>query len=72
MFLVGGGILAHGIPWLEHRITDMAELGAGFAGTEIVRAAMTPILANLVVGLVAGALAVVTVDLAQRARSAIR
>jgi len=72
MFLVGGGILAHGIPWLEHWITDIAELRAGVAGMELVLAAMTPILANLVVGLVAGALAVVTADLAQRARSAIR
>jgi hypothetical protein len=72
MFLVGGGILTHGIPWLQHQITDIAELAEGIAGTELVLAAVTPILANLVVGLVAGALAVVTVDLAQRARSAIR
>jgi uncharacterized protein len=72
MFLVGGGILAHGIPWLEHRITDIRELGAGIEGVELVLAAMTPMLANLVIGLVAGALAVAIFNLAQKARSAVR
>jgi hypothetical protein len=70
MFLVGGGILAHGIPWLEHRITDISELGVG--GTELLVAAMTPLLANLVIGLVAGALAVAVAELAKKARSAVR
>jgi hypothetical protein len=58
MFLVGGGILAHGIPWLEHGITSIAEIGPDVAGMERVLAVLTPLLANLVVGLVAGALAV--------------
>jgi len=66
MFLVGGGILAHGIPWLEHRITDIAELEVG--GMQLVFAAMTPLVANLVVGVVAGALAVVIVELAKKLR----
>ena len=67
MFLVGGGILAHGIPWLEHRITDIAELEAG--GMELVLAAMTPLVANLVIGVVAGALTVAIVELAKKVRS---
>jgi hypothetical protein len=66
MFLVGGGILAHGIPWLEHWIKSVAELRMDHAGTELVLAAMTPILANLVVGVVAGAIAVVVVTLAKK------
>jgi len=66
MFLVGGGILAHGIPWLEHRITDIAELEVG--GMQLVFAAMTPLVANLVIGVVAGALAVVIVELAKKLR----
>jgi predicted DNA repair protein MutK len=70
MFLVGGGILAHGIPWFEHRITDLRELEAG--GMEFLLEAMTPLVANLVIGAVAGALALVVVELAKKARSAIR
>jgi len=70
MFLVGGGILAHGIPWFEHRITDLRELEAG--GMESVLAAMTPLVANLVIGFVAGALALMLVGLAKKTRGAIR
>jgi uncharacterized protein len=63
MFLVGGGILSHGIPWLEHPIKGLAgRLAAGNAW-EVALAAITPLLANLAVGLVAGALAVLAVTL---------
>jgi predicted DNA repair protein MutK len=67
MFLVGGGILAHGIPWLEHRITDITELDAG--GMDFLVGAMTPLVANLVIGTVAGALAVLVVELAKNVRA---
>ncbi len=70
MFLVGGGILAHGIPWFEHRITDLRELRSSRHG--ILLDAMTPLVANLVIGAVAGALAMVLVALAKKTRSAIR
>jgi uncharacterized protein len=66
MFLVGGGILAHGIPWLEHWITSFAGFGTGVAGMELALAAMTPIVANLVVGCIAGAIAVVLVTLSKK------
>jgi len=65
MFLVGGGILSHGIPWIDHWIKGIAHRD-GLSGLEAVLAAMTPILANLAVGLVAGAIAVVIVGLARR------
>jgi predicted DNA repair protein MutK len=67
MFLVGGGILAHGIPWFEHRITDLRELDAG--GLEFLLHAMTPLVANLVIGTVAGALALLVVELVKKVRS---
>ena len=51
MFLVGGGILAHGIPGVEHFIHDV-EVKAGFPGAGIV----VPNLANALVGVVAGGL----------------
>ena len=70
MFLVGGGILAHGIPWLEHWIEGVAAQAAGLSGMGAVLAALTPLLANLVAGLVAGALAVAIVGLVQKARQA--
>jgi predicted DNA repair protein MutK len=71
MFLVGGGILSHGIPWLEHPIKGLAQRLAGGNGWDAVLAALTPLAANLAVGLVAGAIAVMIVAMAQGARRAI-
>ncbi len=65
MFLVGGGILAHGIPWIEHWVKGIAHRG-GLSGIEAVAAAMTPLLTNLAVGVVAGAVAVLVVALVRR------
>jgi predicted DNA repair protein MutK len=48
MFLVGGGILSHGVPPLHHAIEALAK-GAGAAG------AIVPLLADAMVGIVAGA-----------------
>jgi predicted DNA repair protein MutK len=71
MFLVGGGILAHGIPWLDHPIKGLAQRLAAGDGWDAVLAALTPLAANLAVGLVAGAATVLLVTLASRARSAL-
>jgi uncharacterized protein len=72
MFLVGGGILAHGLPWLEHGIKGIAAQGAGVNGVGSVLSALTPVLASLLVGLVAGAIAVAFVGLGQKVRQALR
>ena len=65
MFLVGGGILAHGIPGIESWLHDAAE-GAGAAfGT--LGSALTPIFGNAVLGIVAGGLTVAVVTLLLRA-----
>jgi predicted DNA repair protein MutK len=50
MFLVGGGILAHGVPLLHHAVESGAQ-AAGALGAAV------PLLAGAVVGLAAGALA---------------
>lgn len=63
MFLVGGGILAHGIPWIEHRVADLV------AGASGVVAALVPILTALVVGLLAGAVTAAVVGLIGKFRS---
>ncbi len=67
MFLVGGGILAHGIPWLGHGIEALA---AKAAAAPVIGAAL-PVLGsmigNAIVGVAAGALAVAIASLARRA-----
>jgi uncharacterized protein len=62
MFLVGGGILAHGIPGLEERIHDVVEALGPFAG-------VATTLAHALVGIVLGALIVGVVALLRRART---
>ena len=62
MFLVGGGILTHGVPALSHAIEALAAR----AGT--VLGAITPLLANALVGMLAGALVLAAVTLVQKIR----
>jgi uncharacterized protein len=64
MFLVGGGILAHGLPWAHHWIEDI-EKGGGVTGT------VGPMLANGLIGVLAGGVIVglVTVASKMKARS---
>jgi len=68
MFMVGGGILVHGIHALDVWIKHLAEqLGTiSYAGP--VLAALTPTLAGILIGLVAGALVLGVVSLWQRLR----
>ena len=62
MFLVGGGILAHGIAPLHHAVQGWTE-GAG-----PLAAALLPTLADGLTGVVAGALVLAGVSLWQRMR----
>jgi predicted DNA repair protein MutK len=55
MFLVGGGILTHGFPALHHAIEALAARAGSVLG------AITPLLADAVVGIVAGALVLAVV-----------
>jgi len=50
MFLVGGGILTHGLPWLHHAIVGLV------AGVGPVLATLLPLLADALVGVAAGCL----------------
>jgi predicted DNA repair protein MutK len=59
MFLVGGGILAHGVPALQHPVEAIAAAGG-------VLGALGPLLANAVVGIAAGALALAAVMAAKK------
>jgi len=62
MFLVGGGILAHGIPPLHHAIAHLAE------GQAWVVSALLENGANALVGVLAGALVLAGVMAVQKLR----
>ena len=61
MFLVGGGILLHGLPTLAHGVEHWAD-GLGWAG------AFVPTLAGALLGIAAGAVVLGVVSLVQRLR----
>jgi predicted DNA repair protein MutK len=56
MFMVGGGILSHGIAPLHHGIDDLARSAGALAG-------LVSLGLDVVVGLIGGALALVVVKL---------
>jgi uncharacterized protein len=68
MFLVGGGILTHGIPPLHHAIEHAAEAAAAIAVVGGVLAAILPSLIDALVGLIAGTIALGLVTLVKRTR----
>ncbi|WP_295765336.1 DUF808 domain-containing protein [Undibacterium sp.] len=66
MFMVGGGILTHGIPAVHHFIENSALAVASVAGVGALLAALTPSLLNAIAGVIAGAIVLVAVTLLQR------
>jgi predicted DNA repair protein MutK len=69
MFLVGGGILTHGVHAAGEWIKDAAFGMAQIPGAGAVLGALTRLLANAAVGIAAGALAVLATKLFQRLRA---
>jgi predicted DNA repair protein MutK len=70
MFLVGGGILAHGIPGLHEWIDAFTHGAQPSLRLGSVGAALVPLAIDAVVGIVAGAIATLVVSLVRRARGA--
>lgn len=68
MFLVGGGILTHGIHAVDEWIRDAAVDAAAIPGVGEVLGALTPMLINAVAGIVAGGVVVMLVGLLRRLR----
>jgi len=66
MFLVGGGILTHGVPVLHHGIGTLTSSAAGWGGAGHALAAVTPLLADAAIGVVAGAVTLVGVGAVRR------
>jgi predicted DNA repair protein MutK len=67
MFLVGGGILTHGVAALHHGIEEMAAYTAVWPGGGF-WSALTPTLVNAVVGIIAGAIVLALVTLVKKLR----
>ena len=67
MFLVGGGILVHGIPALHHAVEHFAAgIATSLGGAGAIAAAILPTLAHAVIGIVAGGLTVAVVTAVRR------
>jgi hypothetical protein len=67
MFLVGGGILTHGIPAVHHWIESLAQRADSVAALGGATEALTPMLLNAAFGIVAGAVALGIAGLARKA-----
>jgi len=66
MFLVGGGILEHGIPALHRAAESLAAAAGGVAGIGPVLKVLTPLLVDALIGIVAGAVVLGVVTLGKR------
>lgn len=69
MFLVGGGIVVHGLPLLHHGVAHLVSATAGVAGAFATVA--VPLLADAIAGVLTGALVLAAVMAASRLRRAL-
>lgn len=66
MFLVGGGIISHGLPFLHHASEQAVHVAQDIPNIGMIIGSLTPTLINGVVGIIAGALVLAVVMLAKR------
>ncbi len=66
MFLVGGSILAHGVPIVDHTIEAWAKATGALPGIGSLAEALTPILLHAVVGILAGGVTFVILKVVRR------
>jgi len=69
MFLVGGGILTHGVHVVGHWLEGLGVQAGGMPGVGGIFATLVPMLGNLIVGIAVGGLLVALVTLVKRLRS---
>ena len=62
MFMVGGGILTHGLPPVHHLFTDWASSSMVVPGVGAILGGLTPMLLNAVFGLIAGGVVMLVVS----------
>lgn len=70
MFLVGGGIISHGISSLHHFTEQTVDQVEHIPTVGAIIGALTPTLINLVIGIVAGLLVLILVKTVQKIRGA--
>jgi predicted DNA repair protein MutK len=68
MFLVGGGILTHGVPALHHAVEELAMALGEWPGVGAIAAWLAAPVANAAIGIVAGGLVLAVVSAVQRMR----
>ena len=66
MFLVGGGIISHGVPLLHHFTEGSVDYAEHIPTVGSILGALTPTLINLVIGFVAGLIVLVIVSLIKK------
>ncbi len=66
MFMVGGGILTHGIPFLEHAVEDVSHASAAIPGIGAVLGTLGTTVLNALFGIVAGGVVLGVVKLVSR------
>lgn len=66
MFLVGGGIIAHTIPWFHHFTEDSVDYVQHLPAMGNIIGAVTPTLINLAIGFVAGLLVFIVIAIIQK------
>ncbi len=71
MFLVGGGILTHGVPFIADLIDRIAHFAGEVSGIGGALEALVPTLLNAVAGILAGAIVLLLVTLSGRVKSAV-
>lgn len=69
MFMVGGGILTHGLHLVSEVINHIAALVDGLGIVGPVLAFITPSLLNTLFGLMAGAVALMAMNMLQRVKN---
>lgn len=61
MFLVGGGIISHGVPWFHHLTEESVDYAEHIPTFGHIFGALTPTLINFVIGFIAGLIVVLIV-----------
>ena len=69
MFLVGGGILAHGIPWLHHAVEGLVHPVQEMASFGAILGSLWEMLINAAIGLIGGAIVLLLVTGIKRVRT---
>jgi predicted DNA repair protein MutK len=72
MFMVGGGILTHGIPLVHHAIEHSADMAGAVAGVGVVLKAITPVTLDALFGIFCGAMALLGFTAFSKAKQAVK